>query len=102
MTAPRSGARPGEGAAGGRDRILDAATEVFAEKGFGETRVDEIAARAGVNKAMLYYHVGGEEALYAAVAWPGGSPEPPRPRSASAPSSRASAAPGPRPRTSPG
>lgn len=55
------------GAAGGRERILDAATEVFAQKGFGETRVDEIAARAGVNKAMLYYHVGGKEELYAAV-----------------------------------
>lgn len=67
MTTPRTGARPAEGAAGGRDRILDAATEVFAEKGFGETRVDEIAARAGVNKAMLYYHVGGKEELYAAV-----------------------------------
>lgn len=67
MTAARRG-RPGrEGEAGGRERILAAATEVFAEKGFGETRVDEVAARAGVNKAMLYYHVGGKEELYAAV-----------------------------------
>lgn len=63
---PREAARaPGE--AGGRERILAAAAEVFAEKGFGETRVDEVAARAGVNKAMLYYHVGGKEELYAAV-----------------------------------
>jgi TetR/AcrR family transcriptional regulator len=48
-------------------RILDAAAEVFAEEGFGGARVDEIARRAGVNKAMLYYHVGDKAALYATV-----------------------------------
>ena len=47
-----------------RERILEAAIEVFAEAGFEGARVDHIAARAGVNKAMLYYHVGGKEALY--------------------------------------
>ncbi len=36
--------------------ILDAATQVFAEKGFDGSRVDEIARRAGVNKALLYYY----------------------------------------------
>ena len=50
-----------------RLRILDAASAVFAELGFAGARVDEIAARAGVNKAMLYYHVGDKRALYAAV-----------------------------------
>jgi TetR/AcrR family transcriptional regulator len=35
--------------------------------GFAGARVDEIAARAGVNKAMLYYYVGGKRALYTAV-----------------------------------
>ena len=50
-----------------RDRILSAATEVFAEIGFAGARIDDIAARAGVNKAMLYYHVGDKEQLYAAV-----------------------------------
>lgn len=49
------------------DRILDAAAEVFAEEGFDGARVDAIAARAGVNKAMLYYHVGDKGELYAAV-----------------------------------
>jgi TetR/AcrR family transcriptional regulator len=48
-------------------RILDAASEVFAEAGFAGARVDEIAARAAVNKAMLYYHVGDKQALYTAV-----------------------------------
>jgi TetR/AcrR family transcriptional regulator len=48
-------------------RILDAASAVFAEVGFAGARVDDIAARAGVNKAMLYYHVGDKQALYTAV-----------------------------------
>lgn len=50
-----------------RVRILAAAAEVFASIGFAGARVDEIAARAGVNKAMLYYHVGDKDKLYATV-----------------------------------
>jgi TetR/AcrR family transcriptional regulator len=48
-------------------RILAAAKDVFAEKGFEGARVDEIARRAGVNKATLYYHIGDKEALYGEV-----------------------------------
>jgi TetR/AcrR family transcriptional regulator len=50
-----------------RERILAAAAEVFAEIGLAGARVDDIAARAGVNKAMLYYHVGDKDKLYATV-----------------------------------
>lgn len=50
-----------------RERILDAASAVFAEEGYGGARVDEIARRAGVNKAMLYYHVGDKQALFSDV-----------------------------------
>lgn len=48
-------------------KILDTAAEVFAEVGFAGSRIDEIARCAGVNKATIYYHIGGKEALYAAV-----------------------------------
>ena len=47
--------------------ILDAATEVFAENGLAGARVDEIARRAGVNKAMIYYRVGNKATLYVEV-----------------------------------
>ncbi len=47
--------------------ILEAAADVFFERGFAGARVDEIARRAGVNKAMLYYHVGDKDALFDAV-----------------------------------
>ncbi len=50
-----------------REKILDAASSAFAEEGFTGARVDEIAHRAGVNKAMLYYHIGNKQALYTAV-----------------------------------
>ena len=48
-------------------KILNAAIEVFAEKGFAGARMDEIALHAGINKAMLYYHIGHKEDLYSAV-----------------------------------
>jgi len=50
-----------------RQRILAAAAEVFATIGYAGARVDDIAERAGINKAMLYYHVGDKERLYATV-----------------------------------
>ena len=49
------------------NRIKKAATRVFAEAGFSGARVDEIARRAGVNKAMIYYHIGDKKALYTEV-----------------------------------
>jgi AcrR family transcriptional regulator len=39
-----------------RDRILDAASELFALKGFDATPVDEIAKRAGLTVGALYRH----------------------------------------------
>lgn len=47
--------------------ILAAAVEVFAEKGFDGARTDEIAAKAGVNKAMIYYYFKSKENLYTVI-----------------------------------
>jgi AcrR family transcriptional regulator len=46
-------------------RILDASAKVFAERGYDGARVDEIAKRASVNKALIYYYFpkGKEELL---------------------------------------
>jgi len=44
-------------------RILEAAARVFAERGFDGARVDEIAKRAAVNKALIYYYYESKEEL---------------------------------------
>jgi AcrR family transcriptional regulator len=54
-------------AAATRQRILDAALVEFAENGLAGARVDEIAARAGANKRMLYAHFGSKEDLWLVV-----------------------------------
>jgi TetR/AcrR family transcriptional regulator len=54
-------------APGTRSRILSAACDEFAAKGFAATTVDRIARRARVNKAMIYYHFPNKRALYTAI-----------------------------------
>ena len=49
------------------ERIVAAARDEFTEHGYSGARVDSIAERAGVNKALLYYHIGGKAALYERV-----------------------------------
>ena len=48
-------------------RILEAAEEVFATKGFEGASTREIAAKAGVNISSLHYHWESKETLYYAV-----------------------------------
>jgi len=50
-----------------RDRILDAATELFAENGFKGTTTREIAERAAVNEAMIFKHFSTKKDLYSAI-----------------------------------
>ncbi|WP_245906383.1 TetR/AcrR family transcriptional regulator [Teichococcus aestuarii] len=50
-----------------RDSILEAARAEFALRGLAGARVDEIAARAGANKRMLYAYFGSKEALWLTV-----------------------------------
>jgi TetR/AcrR family transcriptional regulator len=47
-----------------RERLLAAAAAEFAARGFDGAKVDRIAARARINKAMLYYHFHSKAALY--------------------------------------
>ena len=54
-------------AAATRQRILDAALAEFAQNGLAGARVDEIAARSGANKRMLYAHFGSKEELWLEV-----------------------------------
>lgn len=52
---------------GTRAALLDAATELFARRGFSGAKTEEIARLAGVNKAMINYHFGGKLGLYQEV-----------------------------------
>jgi TetR/AcrR family transcriptional regulator len=50
-----------------RQKLLTAARREFANSGLAGARVDEIAARAGVNKQLVYHYFGDKDALYLAV-----------------------------------
>jgi TetR/AcrR family transcriptional regulator len=50
-----------------RERILDAAERVFIRKGTASSRTQEIAAEAGVNKALVHYYFGTKAALADAI-----------------------------------
>jgi AcrR family transcriptional regulator len=49
------------------EKILEAAKEVFLEKGNDGTRMQEIANKAGINKSLLHYYYRSKEKLFAAV-----------------------------------
>lgn len=51
----------------GRDEILRAATDLFAESGFDAVSMNSIAVRAGTSKANVFHHFGSKDALYLAV-----------------------------------
>jgi TetR/AcrR family transcriptional regulator len=50
-----------------KERILNAAQAIFAQKGFEGARVDEIARQAGVNKALIYYYFKSKEEILLAL-----------------------------------
>ena len=50
-----------------RQRLIAAALEEFAAKGYAGARVKEIARRAGLNPQLITYYFGGKEGLYRAV-----------------------------------
>lgn len=50
-----------------RARILDAALQAFSDNGLAGARTEQIAAAAGVNKALLYYYFQSKQTLYDAA-----------------------------------
>ncbi len=50
-----------------RQALLGAGAALFSERGFDGVPIEDIAARAGVNKALISYHFGGKRGLYTAV-----------------------------------
>ena len=50
-----------------RQQLLDVGRELFAQRGYEATSIEEIAARADVSKPVVYEHFGGKEGLYAVV-----------------------------------
>lgn len=61
------GSAQSERSAETRAKILDAAVQEFSLNGLAGARTDRIAAVAGVNKALLYYHFDSKENLYRAA-----------------------------------
>ena len=66
-TRPTSAPRREKDDQSTRRRLLEAAGQVFAEKGFDRATGKEICARAAANTAAVNYHFGGMEGLYVAV-----------------------------------
>ena len=50
-----------------REQLLAVSRQLFAEKGFDGTSIEEIATRANVSKPVVYEHFGGKEGVYAVV-----------------------------------
>src|SRR5436309_6123236 len=66
---PRTGRRPG--ASSTRQRILDAAAKLFAERGYEGAAMRGIAAEAGVDAALVVHFFGSKAGLLSeAVKWP--------------------------------
>ena len=67
QTRPKSPRKRGPGNKTTRQRLLDAAGQVFAEKGFDRATAKEICEQAGINTAAVNYYFGGVDGLYVAV-----------------------------------
>jgi AcrR family transcriptional regulator len=50
-----------------RERILEAATRLFAERGYGAARAEDVARAAGIAKGSVFQHFGSKEGLFLEV-----------------------------------
>lgn len=67
MTKPRRAGRKERNPEETKRRILAAAEDEFARKGFGGARLREVAQNAGVHHALLHHYYGDKEGLFRAV-----------------------------------
>lgn len=50
-----------------RQQLVEAATELFAERGYEGTSIEDVLERVGMSRGSLYHHFPGKEALFEAV-----------------------------------
>ena len=50
-----------------RQGLLDAAYKVFAQRGYAQATIDDIAAACGVSKGAVYHHFASKEELFRAI-----------------------------------
>src|SRR5689334_5470100 len=63
-TRPRTDGRSSARRGTARERLLDAASTLFAERGYHAASVDQIVAAAGVTKGALYGHFASKQELF--------------------------------------
>jgi AcrR family transcriptional regulator len=67
LVTPTTTKSPAADSRGGRERILSAALEVFAERGYDAASISAIGERAGFVKSVMYHHFGSKAGLYEAI-----------------------------------
>src|SRR3954463_13335865 len=50
-----------------RDQILDAANSLFAERGYEDVSVEDVASSAGVTRGLVHHYFGGRKDVYVAL-----------------------------------
>ena len=50
-----------------REQILDAANELFAERGYEEVTIEDVAKSAGVARGLVHHYFGGRKEVYIAL-----------------------------------
>ncbi len=64
---PPARAREKRDPAATRQALLAAGASLFGERGYDGVPIEDVAERAGVNKALISYHFGGKRGLYAEI-----------------------------------
>jgi AcrR family transcriptional regulator len=64
---PKPGSRVRMSSTQRREQLIVIGRQLFAERGFDATSIEEVASRAKVSKPVVYEHFGGKEGLYAVV-----------------------------------